>query len=81
MDADYIINGDRYVELTDCNGEDWVWNGVRVYHVGAEAEFKRDGEPLEENGYYASTRAQAEFEMHSSSGCCDEDEEDEEDEE
>jgi hypothetical protein len=49
-----------YAEWIDNNDEMWIWNGNRVFCVAAEKEFMELGINVEENGYPASTRKQAE---------------------
>ena len=53
-----IATGNKQVELFDSLGEQWIWNGRCVYHVGAEIEMGED-DTAYENGYYADTLEEA----------------------
>lgn len=45
--------------IHDALAEEWVYDGKRVYHFGAELEFIRDGENPLDNGYGCSSYAEA----------------------
>lgn len=47
------------VILYDTLGEVWYWDGLRVYHLGAEIEMLLNGEDATQNGYPAYTLREA----------------------
>jgi len=41
------------VKLYDSLGEEWIWDGERIYYVRAELEMIANGEDASTNGYPA----------------------------
>ena len=56
---DLHLEANKQLSIFDAEGNEWRWNGERVYMVEAELEYIKNGDDPAGNGYQASSWEEA----------------------